>query len=261
MTTVEYCGDAELPQTRAGFSITCEGNFVHEPHSGRGTACADIDADGRLEIPEGATLRDDVFFQCDSLTTVEYCGDAEVPQTRAGFPITCEGNFIYEKHTGRGATCADVDADGRLEFTGGALPDYDDVSNKSPFYQCTALVTLILPDEITSVGTMAFFLCTSLTSIEFPAGLATIGSGAFAGSPLVSVEIPEGLTYIPAGAFSSYRNVTFKIPDSVATIAANAFRDPGSSMTITLIYCGLATFDNQPPCVLVACPDDCMDDG
>ena len=52
------------------------------------------------------------------------------------------------------------------------------------------IVSLVLPDSTTSLGSNAFQGCTNLTRITLPSGLISIGNGAFAGcASLISVTI------------------------------------------------------------------------
>ena len=70
-----------------------------------------------------------------------------------------------------------------------SVPDY-------AFYQCTSLVSVTIPNSVTSIGDSAFF-ASSLVSVEIPASVASIGSYAFYYcTSLVSVTIPASVTSI-----------------------------------------------------------------
>jgi hypothetical protein len=57
------------------------------------------------------------------------------------------------------------------------------------------IVSVILPDSLTSIGNFAFQGCTSLASIDLPDSLTSIGSSAFYGcTSLVSIDLPDTLT-------------------------------------------------------------------
>ena len=45
------------------------------------------------------------------------------------------------------------------------------------------LISVILPDGITTIGRNAFFFCSALKSITIPASVTNIGTGAFYGCP------------------------------------------------------------------------------
>ncbi len=91
----------------------------------------------------------------------------------------------------------------------------------SAFYKCTSLTSLTIPSSITSIGNTAFFGCTGLTSVTIPEGVTNIGSGAFNYcTSLARISIPESVTSIERGAFDNtawYNNQ----PDGVIYIGKN----------------------------------------
>ncbi len=59
------------------------------------------------------------------------------------------------------------------------------------FGDCVNLVSINLPESLTSIGASAFYDCSSLTTIVIPKNVTSIGSGALAGcSSLTSVTLP-----------------------------------------------------------------------
>jgi hypothetical protein len=171
----EYCGNITIPQSETGFSITCNGAVVYEPHTGTGTTCADVGDDGVLVVPEGVTTLDpdrdcpnlrsvvlptsiEVIDACSiigrnngnpqiyhpptshcynsqaswllenyrgNLVSVEHCGNATIPQSEVGFPVTCNGAVVYAPNSGTGTTCLDVTLDYRVMVAtdDGSIPD------------------------------------------------------------------------------------------------------------------------------------------
>ena len=93
------------------------------------------------------------------------------------------------------------------------------------FYDCSSLTSVIIPDNVISIGYDAFYGCSSLTSVTIPDSVTSIGSSAFYGcSSLESVTIGNSVTEIGENAFygcDSLKSVT--IPDSVITIGYAAF--------------------------------------
>ena len=93
------------------------------------------------------------------------------------------------------------------------------------FYDCSSLTSVIIPDNVISIGYAAFYGCSSLTSVTIPDSVTSIGSSAFYGcSSLESVTIGNSVTEIGENAFygcDSLKSVT--IPDSVITIGYAAF--------------------------------------
>ena len=71
------------------------------------------------------------------------------------------------------------------------------------FVRKTKLKTLVIPDDVTSIGNFAFYKCSSITSITIPGSVTSIGNGAFWGcDSLTSVIIPDSVTSIGDFAFN-----------------------------------------------------------
>ena len=83
------------------------------------------------------------------------------------------------------------------------LYDETKLGNNAPaFYQLTPLISVSIPNSVTSIGNNAFQSCTSLTSVTIPDSVTSIGSGAFGGcTGLTSVTIPDSVTSISSSAF------------------------------------------------------------
>ncbi len=77
------------------------------------------------------------------------------------------------------------------------------------FTRCSALETVKLPQNLSSIGSFDFSDCTSLKSVVLPSGVKRIDSSAFDGcESLTSIVIPLGLTdRIEGGAFSDCPNL------------------------------------------------------
>ncbi len=64
------------------------------------------------------------------------------------------------------------------------------------FYYCTKLTSIIIPDNVTSIGRCAFFDCESLKSLKIPSSVNNIGNAAFldCGLGLTSITVESGNT-------------------------------------------------------------------
>ncbi|MBE6567347.1 MAG: TIR domain-containing protein [Ruminococcaceae bacterium] len=85
------------------------------------------------------------------------------------------------------------------------------------FAWCENLISITIPDSVTSIGASAFLDCTSLSSITIPDSVTSIEHSAFSGcESLTSVTIPDSVTSIGESAFSGCAGLTsVTIPDSV----------------------------------------------
>ena len=76
------------------------------------------------------------------------------------------------------------------------------------FYQCSGLTSVTIPNSVTSIGDYAFYDCFGLTSVTIPNSVTNIGSSAFDGcSGLTSVTV-EHSTPLPVeyNTFALYQN-------------------------------------------------------
>ena len=95
---------------------------------------------------------------------------------------------------------------------------------ESAFKYCTNLVSVNIPQSVTSIENKAF-LSTSLTSITIPSSVTKIAEWAIAGTFLTHVIIPNSVTSIGSNAFSGCANLTtVVIPKSVTKIENDVFQ-------------------------------------
>ena len=77
------------------------------------------------------------------------------------------------------------------------------------FRDCHRLISVTIPNSVTSIGWRAFSGCSNLTSVTIPNSVTSIGNSAFAGcSSLTSVTIPNSVTSIGNSAFAGCSNLT-----------------------------------------------------
>ena len=105
------------------------------------------------------------------------------------------------------------------------IEDFDKIADFT-FYECTELISIIIPNSVTSIGEHAFRCCRGLTSIIIPDKVTLIGESAFYYcTGLTSVTIGNSVTSIDYGAFSGCSGLTeVTIPNSVKSICGYVFR-------------------------------------
>ena len=129
------------------------------------------------------------------------------------------------------------DADGVMLCTWEESGINDTCSNAKTIINDTysTATKVVLPTNITQIGTKAFENCTNLTSIIIPNSITTIGQFAFAGcSSLTNLTIPNSVTEIKQSAFyncTNLTNVTFGT--GLTNIEVYAFYDCNNLTNVT----------------------------
>ena len=98
------------------------------------------------------------------------------------------------------------------------------------------IMSVTVPDSVTSIDMWAFEGCTSLTSVTIPNSVTHIADGAFMScTSLTSVTIPGNVTHIGVCAFCGCRSLAgIIIPDSVTEIGSSAFQNCSKLMNVKL---------------------------
>ncbi|MBQ8300531.1 MAG: leucine-rich repeat domain-containing protein, partial [Clostridia bacterium] len=125
-----------------------------------------------IVIPESIiTIKDYVFYGCDSLTSVAR------PDS-----VTSIGNNAF---------C------GCDNLTSITIPDSVISVGYRAFYDCSSLTSVVIPDSVTSIGSLTFYNCKRLASVTIPDGITSIGKEAFYGCyDLESVYISNIEAYL-----------------------------------------------------------------
>ena len=102
------------------------------------------------------------------------------------------------------------------------------------FYQCTSLVSVVLPAQIKSINQQAFYGCSALRTITIPSPVEEIGHSAFYGCSLLENVIFEeesklkqilGVSQADKGAFQNCTKLKqIHIPASVEYIGSSSFK-------------------------------------
>ena len=109
-----------------------------------------------------------------------------------------------------------------------SLPEGLTSIGSEAFRDCSSLTSITIPNSVTSIGGSAFSGCSSITSITIGNSVTSIGDWAFSGcSSLTSITIPNSVTSIGDYAFSSCAQVTVECT-TPPTIESSTFKSNAS---------------------------------
>ena len=117
------------------------------------------------------------------------------------------------------------------------------------FNNCKSLMSITIPDSVTSIGNSVFANCDSLTSVTIGNGVTSIDHFAFNNcKSLMSITIPDSVTIIDNSAFYGCSSLTSVIiGNGVTRIKSSTFSSCGTTTESGTIYTILAT---TPPTIL-----------
>ena len=96
--------------------------------------------------------------------------------------------------------------------------DGTNINNIYYFYQCPNLVSVVIPETITSIKGALFYSCSNLTNVVLPKTLTFIGERVFDYcSKLTTISIPNGVTVIEK-CFVESGLIYIDLPNSVTTL-------------------------------------------
>lgn len=137
-----------------------------------------------------------------------------------------------------------------------------------PPYGCfsgSAISRLIIPENVTDIGSYAFYHCENLSAIQFNQKLERIGAGAFMYCGLVSVSIPDTVTSIESnnsggGAFAGNKALEYiKFPKYLEEIKQGTCVGCTALETVVmpenLLKIGLGAFSSCRALTAVQIPD------
>ena len=129
-----------------------------------------------------------------------------------------------------------VDLNGKIYLAKIILPNNLTSIGSKAFLHCSSLSSVTIPNSVTEIGSEAFLFCKSLTSISIPNSVTSIGSDAFYDcSSLTSITIPNSVTSIGDCAFYECKSLTsITIGNSVTSIGNSAFRYCSSLTSISI---------------------------
>ena len=188
-----------------------------------------------IEVPNGDGVTIYYNFTNDSTELeVTYRGDNYIPFEYTGNVIIPEEvtymNRIYKVTSIGNWTFYDC---GLISIT---IPNSVTSIGENAFAFCSCLTSVTIPNSVTSIGKKAFYGCFGLTSVTIPNSITSIGDYAFAHcSGLTSIVIPNSVTSIGDNAFYSCSGLTsVTIGNSVTSIEAGAFSECSSLTSVTI---------------------------
>jgi hypothetical protein len=125
---------------------------------------------------------------------------------------------------GSSATSIGPDAFRSNDLTSIRIPVYITSIGASAFRDNVVLSTVILSNNITSIGNNAFNGC-ALTQITLPDNLQSLANGVFKANDITAITIPATVTSIGSDAFQGNNLSSLIIPSTVTSIDNEAFRD------------------------------------
>lgn len=115
---------------------------------------------------------------------------------------------------------------GTLTVTGeGEMTDFTE-PDMAPWYHLRDQIRrVVLPDGLSSIGSLAFYQCENLTAVFLPASMRRIGSFAFAGcTSLAMLDLGLGVTAIEEGAFYGCTSLdALRLPYALTALGDQAF--------------------------------------
>ena len=111
-----------------------------------------------------------------TIEITKYVGDEQnlvIPSSIDGLRVTSIGSAFYFNN----------------DMISVTIPDSVSSIGDYAFQFCDNLISVTIPDSVTNIGKMAFFSCRNLTSLTIPDSVTSIGESAFWGSDKLKLKI------------------------------------------------------------------------
>ena len=149
-----------------------------------------------LSIPSSVSFIDDGAFSCcTGLTAISVSASNQSYVAVDGVLFTKDKTELITYPSGRTATSYTV-------------PNGVKIIHREAGSDNRSLISLVIPDSVTTIGTEPFANCSKLENLTLGNGVRDIKSFAFQRTAIRQVTIPKSVTHIESTAFSLCENLT-----------------------------------------------------
>ncbi|MFI3240001.1 MAG: leucine-rich repeat domain-containing protein [Bacteroidales bacterium] len=229
----DYVGELVIPETVENDGVIYTVTAIQSSAFVGNTAVTKVTIPATL-----ISVGDDAFTGCSNITEVIFEDSDEV--LSLGYSDMYYAIFkdaaIERVYIGRNMSFGFSPIKEQTSLTTAEIGELITSIDNNLFWECSALTSITIPDNVKTIGSRAFARCTSLSEIDFGTGVSSIGVFAFtACDGLVELVIPDNVTFIDEWAFSSCANLTtVRLSSTMETISNYMFYFSSKLANVTI---------------------------